>query len=76
MKITPSLLIALALSEEKGKLRQFTLLNYVVIQDPFNTTNEIIERRIKKRGKKLMKVSKGAGSCSWQVQLPKSCCCG
>lgn len=49
MKITPSLLIALALSEEKGKLRQFTLLNYVVIQDPFNTTNEIIERRIKKR---------------------------
>lgn len=42
MKITHRLLIVLALSEEKIKLVQFTLLNYMVIQDLFNTTNEII----------------------------------
>lgn len=76
MKITHRLLIGFALSEEKAKLGQFALLNYAVIQDPFNTTNEIVERENKKRGRKLMKVSEGAGVCSWQVQPPESCCCG
>lgn len=48
MKITHRLLIALALSEEKTKLGQFSLMNYMVIQDSFNTTNEITEKGIKR----------------------------
>lgn len=48
MKITHTLLIAFSLSEEKTKLGQFSLLNYVVIQDSFNATNEIIESGIKR----------------------------
>lgn len=87
MKITHRLLIALALSEEKTKLGQFSLMNYMVIQDSFNTTNEITEKGIKREEGNWWNLARvlevAAGKCShpraaavgrWAGRGPRSVC--
>lgn len=48
MEVTHRLLTVQVLREAKNKLRQFALLNYVVIKDSFYTADEIVERGIKR----------------------------